>query len=130
MLTLIRFIKNWTLPISMGIGALVYLIFYYVPALDTLSQKLAPTFDTILPLFMFLILYVTFCKVNFKKLLPVRWHFWASLFQIVLVAAIVGVILYFRVGGKELILLESILACVIAPCASATVGNDCAKSVR
>ena len=41
MLTLIRFIKNWTLPISMGIGALVYLIFYYVPALDTLSQKLA-----------------------------------------------------------------------------------------
>ena len=74
MLTLIRFIKNWTLPISMGIGALVYLIFYYVPALDTLSQKLAPTFDTILPLFMFLILYVTFCKVNFKKLLPVRWQ--------------------------------------------------------
>ena len=119
MLTLIRFIKNWTLPISMGIGALVYLIFYYVPALDTLSQKLAPTFDTILPLFMFLILYVTFCKVNFKKLLPVRWHFWASLFQIVLVAAIVGVILYFRIGGKELILLESILACVIAPCAAA-----------
>ena len=64
----IRFIKNWTLPLSMGIGAVAYLVFYYVEALEGLSQRLAPVFDSILPLFMFLILYVTFCKVDFKKL--------------------------------------------------------------
>jgi bile acid:sodium symporter len=103
----------------MAIGAGVYLIFYYVSALEELSQKLAPVFDTILPLFMFLILYVTFCKVNFKKLLPVQWHFWVGAFQILFVAIVVGIILFLRVEGKELILLESILACIIAPCAAA-----------
>lgn len=103
----------------MAIGAGVYLIFYYVSALEELSQRLAPIFDTILPLFMFLILYVTFCKVNFKKLLPVQWHFWVGAFQILFVAIVVGIILFLRVEGKELILLESILACIIAPCAAA-----------
>lgn len=103
----------------MAIGAGVYLIFYYVSALEELSQKLAPVFDTIVPLFMFLILYVTFCKVNFKKLLPVQWHFWVGAFQILFVAIVVGIILFLRVKGKELILLESILACIIAPCAAA-----------
>lgn len=103
----------------MAIGAGVYLIFYYVSALEELSQKLAPVFDTILPLFMFLILYVTFCKVNFKKLLPVQWHFWVGAFQILFVAIVVAVILFLRVEGKELILLESVLACIIAPCAAA-----------
>ena len=103
----------------MAIGAGVYLIFYYVSALEELSQKLAPIFDTILPLFMFLILYVTFCKVNFKKLLPVQWHFWVGAFQILFVAIVVGIILFLRVEGKELILLESVLACIIAPCAAA-----------
>lgn len=103
----------------MAIGAGVYLIFYYVSALEELSQKLAPVFDTILPLFMFLILYVTFCKVNFKKLLPVQWHFWVGAFQILFVAIVVGIILFLRVEGKELILLESVLACIIAPCAAA-----------
>ncbi len=103
----------------MAIGAGVYLIFYYVSALEDLSQRLAPIFDTILPLFMFLILYVTFCKVNFKKLLPVQWHFWVGAFQILFVAIVVGIILFLRVEGKELILLESVLACIIAPCAAA-----------
>ncbi|GJH40035.1 transporter [Capnocytophaga sp. HP1101] len=116
---LLQFIKDWTLPVSMTFGAVVYLIFYYVPALDTLSQQLAPVFDAILPLFMFLILYVTFCKVNFKKLLPVRWHLWAIVFQVVSVVFIVGLILYFRLSGNALILLESVLACIIGPCAAA-----------
>ena len=69
---MLRFIKEWTLPVSMGIGAVVYLIFYYVEALEGLSQQLAPIFEAILPLFMFLILYVTFCKVDFKKIAVVR----------------------------------------------------------
>ena len=105
MSNILHFIKNWTLPVSMGIGAVAYLVFYYVPALEGASQWFAPFFNSILPLFMFLILYVTFCKVDFKKLL--------------LVISIVGAILFFHISGKELILLESVLACIISPCAAA-----------
>ena len=119
MLKLLQFIKNWTLPVSMGIGAVAYLVFYYVPALEGASQWFAPFFNSILPLFMFLILYVTFCKVDFKKLPPVKWHFWTTACQLLLVMSIVGAILFFHIGGKELILLESVLACIISPCAAA-----------
>ena len=119
MLKLLQFIKNWTLPVSMGIGAVAYLVFYYVPALEGASQWFAPFFNSILPLFMFLILYVTFCKVDFKKLAPVKWHFWTTACQLLLVMSIVGAILFFHISGKELILLESVLACIISPCAAA-----------
>ena len=119
MSNILHFIKNWTLPISMGIGAVAYLVFYYVPALEGASQWFAPFFNSILPLFMFLILYVTFCKVDFKKLAPVKWHFWTTACQLLLVMSIVGAILFFHISGKELILLESVLACIISPCAAA-----------
>lgn len=119
MSNILHFIKNWTLPVSMGIGAVAYLVFYYVPALEGASQWFAPFFNSILPLFMFLILYVTFCKVDFKKLAPVKWHFWTTACQLLLVMSIVGAILFFHISGKQLILLESILACIISPCAAA-----------
>lgn len=119
MSNILHFIKNWTLPISMSIGAVAYLVFYYVPALEGASQWFAPFFNSILPLFMFLILYVTFCKVDFKKLAPVKWHFWTTACQLLLVMSIVGAILFFHISGKELILLESVLACIISPCAAA-----------
>ena len=119
MSNILHFIKNWTLPISMSIGAVAYLVFYYVPALEGASQWFAPFFNSILPLFMFLILYVTFCKVDFKKLAPVKWHFWTTACQLLLVMSIVGAILFFHIRGKELILLESVLACIISPCAAA-----------
>ena len=111
--------RTWTLPISMSIGAGVYLLFYYIPALEGLSQWFAPIFEAILPLFMFLILYVTFCKVDFKKLAPVPWHWWMIAVQCILVGSITGAILFFGIRGKELILLESVLACIISPCAAA-----------
>lgn len=119
MSNILQFIKNWTLPFSMGIGAVVYLVFYYVPALEGASQWFAPLFNSILPLFMFLILYVTFCKVDFKKLAPVKWHFWTTACQLLFVVSIVGAILFFHIGGKQLILLESVLACIISLCAAA-----------
>jgi bile acid:sodium symporter len=115
----IHLIKNWTLVVSMGIGAGVYLLFYYLPVLDPISVRLAPIFDSILPLFMFLILYVTFCKVDFRKLALVKWHFWTAVFQLFFVAIIVGGILIFQIEGTTLILLESVLACIIGPCAAA-----------
>ena len=103
----------------MSIGAVAYLVFYYVPALEEASQWFTPIFNSILPLFMFLILYVTFCKVDFRKIAIVPWHWWMVVVQCLLVGIGVGAILLFGIVGKELILLESILACIISPCAAA-----------
>lgn len=116
---LITLLKKWTLPMAMLCGVTAYLIFAFVPFLEPAAVFFSPVLDMILPLFMFLILYVTFCKVDFRKLVPVRWHLWVGVFQLLFVAIIVGVILVFEVKGNGLILLESILACIIGPCAAA-----------
>lgn len=131
----IQFLKDWTLPVSIATGAVLYLLFAFIPALDNASSILAPVFNAILPLFMFLVLYVTFCKVDYHKLLPVKWHLWVGLFQIVSVIVIVGWIMYFHTTGKALILLEAILTCIIGPCASAAavvtqkIGGDLTEMV-
>lgn len=104
---------------AMLCGVTAYLIFAFVPFLEPAAVFFSPILDMILPLFMFLILYVTFCKVDFRKLVPVRWHLWVGVFQLLFVAIIVGAILVFEVKGNGLILLESILACIIGPCAAA-----------
>jgi len=115
----IRLIKDWTLPVSMSTGALLYLIFAFTPQLEKAARFFDPIFDTILPMFMFLILFVTFCKVDFHKLRPVTWHFWVSVFQLIFIGVLMGLILGFTMTGDSLILMEAILMCVISPCAAA-----------
>jgi len=117
--TLLRFLKDWTLPVAIAMGTFVYLVFAYVPFLDGPATAMAPFFDAILPLFMFLILYVTFCKVDFHKMQPVAWHLWVAVFQVILVALLMGIILTYRPQGSELVLMEAQLCCIVAPCAAA-----------
>ncbi len=115
---IIRLIKDWTLPFAMGIGAVVYLLFAYVPALDEAGVFFSPVMAAILPLFMFLILFVTFCKVDFRKLRPVSWHLWVGVFQLLFIAILMVFILK-APSPSVVILLEAILMCVISPCATA-----------
>ncbi len=118
-MNLIRFIKDWTLPIAIGMGAIIYLIFAFIPALDPIATWFSPIGSDILPLFMFCILFVTFCKVDFRKLRPVAWHFWVGVFQVVFVAALVGIIVGFNLSGDNKIFVEALLTCIIGPCAAA-----------
>ena len=115
----IRFLKDWTLPVSMGIGAVTYLVFNYVPRLDDAASFFAPIMEAILPMFMFLVLFVTFCKVDFHKMRPVWWHLWVSIFNLLFVGIIMAFILGLRLQSDKLILMEALLMCIISPCATA-----------
>ena len=116
---ILRLIKDWTLPFAIGLGALFYLVFAFVPALDGAATFFAPVFDALLPVFMFLVLFVTFCKVDFHKMRPVWWHLWVSLFNLLSVGIVVALILMFGLQGSKLVLMEALLMCVISPCATA-----------
>ena len=130
LMDIIRFLKDWTLPVSMGIGAIAYLVFAFVPQLDGAADFFAPVMEAILPLFMFLVLFVTFCKVDFHKMRPVWWHLWVSLFNLLFVGIVMALILIPHscvpsVASEQsssasfLILMEALLMCIIAPCATA-----------
>jgi len=103
----------------MGTGAAAYLVFAFTPGLEEAAAFFDPVFAAILPAFMFLVLFVTFCKVDFRKLRPVAWHFWTGLFQLIFIAALMGLMLGFSMAGDSLVLMEAILMCVICPCATA-----------
>ena len=122
---LIRFLKDWTLPVSITVGTVCYLTFYYVPQLDSLGTQLAPVFDVIFPLFVFLTLFVTFCKVDFHQMRPHRWHTGIFVAQLLLVAVNIAIILWFAnseqpTANSQKLLWEAMLTCIIGPAASAS----------
>ena len=114
-----KFVKQWTLPIAMVVGTTAYLLFAYTPQLSEAGDFLFPVFNESMPIFMFFILFVTFCKVNFHQMLPCMWHLKVCLAQLIMVGFIVCITLLFFNGGDDKILLESILACIICPTATA-----------
>ena len=105
----ISIIKKWTLPVAIAAGAIVDLLCACRPPLSPASAIFEPIFDFLLPICMFLMLYVTFCKVDFRRLIPVQWHLWIGVFQVLFVLIAVGFILFFKLQGNG----------IICPCASA-----------
>jgi len=97
---MIKFIKNWTLPIAMFIGAIGYHIFYHLIFL--------------LPYLLFSMLLLTFCKVSFKELKFEPLHFWLLLIQL-----IGTVVVFVALYPFNKYLAESSMLCVIAPTATA-----------
>lgn len=122
---LIQFIKDWTLPVAIAIGSTCYLLFYLVPGLDAAGDALGPVFDLIFPLFVFLTLLVTFCKVDYHQMRPHRWHAGVLAAQLLLVAVNIGIIFWAEslhdhpspLTSK--LLWEAVLTCIIGPSASA-----------
>ena len=68
---------------------------------------------------MFLVLFVTFCKVDFKKLRVTRWHGYALVAQFSIILILLALTLLWGKSGSRLVFCESILICVICPCATA-----------
>lgn len=117
---LIKLLRNWTLPVSMFLGISGYLLFAYVPIFSGVAHVFTPICEAFLPFFMSIILYITFCKVDFRKLIPTKWHVIVSVIHSLTVFSIVGFCLLFRLSGNTLILTEATLACIIAPTAAAS----------
>ena len=124
----IRFLKDWTLPVAIATGTVTYLTFYYVPELDGLGDRMAPVMDVIFPVFVFLTLFITFCKVDFHQMRPHRWHAGVLVAQLALVVATVLLVQGSRstaVANSTLstllspLLFEALLTCIIGPSASA-----------
>ena len=132
----IRFIKDWTLPVSIAVGSVAYLTFRYVPQLDAAGDVLGPVFDVLFPVFVFLTLLVTFCKVDFHQMRPHRWHAGVLVAQLLLVAINIVIILWVAndqqpnefhsllpsgggTANSGKLFWEAVLTCIIGPSASA-----------
>ena len=87
---IIRFLKDWTLPVSIAVGTVSYLTFNYVPALDEAGDWLGSVFDVLFPISVFMTLFVTFCKVDFHEMRPHCWHAGILVAQLLMITVTVA----------------------------------------
>ena len=114
----IRFLKDWTLPVSIAVGGACYLLFCCVPQLDAVGDRLGEVVDAVFPWMVFSTLFSTFCRIDFHQMRPHRWHIGIIATQLVLVALNVWLIMWTESGGSRF-LYEALLTCIIGPAATA-----------
>lgn len=100
MKTILLFIKNWTLPIAMCIGAIGH---------NVLAQ-----YSHITPWLILCMLFLTFSKLSIKELKPEPMHAWILLVQIV-----GGLFLYILLRPFHPIVAQGAMICVLMPTATA-----------
>lgn len=96
---MIRFLKNWTLPVAMFIGVVGYPLFIRLSFLT--------------PALIFLMLLLTFSKISLKELKPRPLHFWLLTIQLMAAVAV-----YLLLRGVNEVLAQAAMACVICPTAT------------
>ena len=116
---MLTFIKNWTLPLAMLAGALGYLAFANFSFLEPTKPFMNSLVAVLTPLLIFLQLLLTFCKVNPRDLMPVRWHGWLLLFQVISCLLMVGLLLFGHMSGTYKEVFEGAMVCLICPTATA-----------
>ena len=125
-MTIEKFLKEWTLPVAIAVGTVCYLLFYLLPSLDAAGSMLAPVFDFLLPVLVFITLFITFCKVDFHQMLPHRWHVGVLAAQLLLVGVMTAASWWAGRGTPASssalpckLLFEALLTCIIGPSAAA-----------
>ncbi|WP_300728041.1 transporter [uncultured Bacteroides sp.] len=117
-MAIIRFLKNWTLPISMITGVIAYFVYVNIPGIGITRPYVNRAVSIIQPLLIFAMLFLTFCKVNLKDLHFCKWHLWLLLVQSLSFTAIAVVLVLMPHSGTRII-LEGAMICLICPTATA-----------
>ena len=116
---MLRFLKNWTLPIAMLIGTLAYLMFAKWSFLAPAKPYVNSFVSIITPWLIFAQLLLTFCKIDWKELKPKRWHLWLLMIQGFSCALTAGVLLCVPMGELSKGFWEGMMVCFICPTATA-----------
>ena len=117
-MNIIRFIKNWTLPIAMAMGVILYFVYVNIPFLEPTKPFVEHAVAVLQPLLIFLMLFLTFCKVDVSELKPCKWHVVLLLIQSLSFIFLAG-ILYIFPDMRSRILIEGAMLCLICPTATA-----------
>ena len=97
---MLKFLKNWTLPIAMLVGAFAYPLFIELSFLT--------------PYLIFTMLLLTFCKVSPHELKPNILHLWLLVIQV-----FGSILVFWLLAPFNRIVAEGAMVCVICPTATA-----------
>ena len=115
-----KFLRDWSLPIAMLGGVVMYLLYTNIPLFDGTHNFVSSVISILQPTLIFAMLFVTFCKVKVKELKPSKWHLWLLAFQILSFIAISLTIAFVpRMPVTVRVLLEAAMMCLLCPTATA-----------
>lgn len=117
-MSIIRFIKQWTLLVALVVGSAIYLLFSRVPVLSPIGDAVGPVLVSLLPCVIFCMLYVTFCKIKLQEFRPHVWHVVLQVIRTAL-SALVVVAIGCTSDPTTKLILEGVFICVICPTAAA-----------
>ena len=119
-MNLYKILRDWSLPIAMIVGALSYLLYINIPCLYATRAVAGNVVSFMQPALIFLILFVTFCKINIRELRFERWHFILLFFQLILFVGI-SLVVAFTSNMPQIVrlMLEAAMLCLVCPTATA-----------
>lgn len=118
-MNLLRFIKNWTLPLAMCAGIVGYFIFANFTFLEPTKPFVKSAIAFLTPFLIFAQLLLTFCKVEPRELIPKRWHLWLLIIQAVSCQSFALLLLLCPMGEAYREVFEAAMVCLICPTATA-----------
>lgn len=115
-----KFLRDWSLPIAMLGGVMMYLLYTNIPLFDGTHDFVLSVISYLQPGLIFAMLFVTFCKVRVKELKPSKWHLWLLSFQIFSFIAIsLSIAFVPHMSQTMRVLLEAAMMCLLCPTATA-----------
>ena len=115
-----QLLRDWSLPIAMGGGVMMYLLYTNIPLFDSTHNFVSSLLAVVQPGLIFAMLFVTFCKVRVKELKPSKWHLWLLAFQMfsfIILSLLIAFVPQMPVAVR--VLLESAMMCLMCPTATA-----------
>ena len=139
----LKFLKDWMLVIGMISGAGAYLIYSQIPSIHTAGPVLEYICRKAQPTLLFLMLFISFSRIEPRQLVFKRWHIRNLLIQVIAFLTLCATVIWAMHSTtpaaawilRHRILFESAMLCMICPTATACavvtgkLGGDMAQVV-
>lgn len=119
-MNILKFLRNWTLPISMGIGVSSYFLLAHSTAAKPYHPTILRLTEVMQPILIFSMLFVSFCKIRLSELRFSPWQ-WKLLLLQGSVFLVLGGMLAVLPKTDWSVLLEAGMLCFICPTATAAI---------
>ncbi len=114
----VKHLHLYALPLAIGFGTIIFFVLRFVPGLEGTASVYGSMVTTVTPYLIFIILYLSFCRVELQQMKPKHWHFYILLFQIAM-SVILALWTFTHPDSKWNIEIEGAIACIITPTAAA-----------
>lgn len=116
---IVKFLKNWTLPLAMLAGVIGYFIFANFTFLEPTKPFVNWLITVLTPSLIFAQLLLTFCKIEPRELVPRAWHGWLLSIQVVSCGSIALLLIFCSMNESYRDIFEAAMVCLICPTATA-----------